>query len=108
LNQLGDFNSPKHSNNSDSKFNSKLIEVIGFIAKNKMSETNIFLETAIKLVLAFNGVYSIDVYTFFNSYEFVMLNVESSTVETSIVIRNSYKVKRKTFAITLHQKIKDW
>jgi len=45
-----------------------------------MNETKLSLETAIKLVPAFNGVDSTDVYPFFffNACEFVMSNVDSA------------------------------
>jgi len=77
LNQSGDFNSPKYWNNySDSKSNSNLIEIKSSIIKNKMNETKLSLETAIKLIPAFNGVDSTDVYPFFNACEFVMSNVD--------------------------------
>jgi len=60
-----------------------------------MNEAKLSLETAIKLVPAFNGVDSTDVYPFFNACEFVISNIDSAIKPVSVT-SNLYKVKRKS------------
>jgi len=96
LNQ-GDFNSPKYSNNyPDSKSNSNLIEIKSLITKNKINETKLSLETAIKFVPAFNGVNGVDS----TDVDFAIKPVLLQAIRT--------KLSGIAFEITQHREIKYW
>ncbi|KAE9528650.1 hypothetical protein AGLY_012225 [Aphis glycines] len=72
-----------------------------------MYETKLSLETAIKLVPAFNGVDSTDVYHFFNVCKFVMSNIDSA-IKPVLLQAIRTKLSGKAFGITKHREIKGW
>jgi len=72
-----------------------------------MNNTVLSLETAIKLVLFFDGEDSADIYPYLSACDFVMSNVSDNTKPVLLqAIRT--KLSKKAFAITQHRKVVDW